>query len=511
MKGLGFVRGRGKRKVQEDFDSLDPVAKVLREIGALPTKMNERNSRALIEHLISQQGKFLRKGHKKTRLRLGYKVATASIALVVLIALIVGILLTIPQKRTPVSKPQLLAKVEHINGQASVVTPRGRSRKLLPGFSVQSGSRVRVPPGSFASLSFPDGSLARIAGGSEILLTSIESGSVSLKHLSGRTYHRVNKGTKYTVEGRGILLNAQGTAFALNTEKPKRLEVVAIENSVNVSVGKHLPVRVSEGEVMVVTLAGQIKAEKKAVSRDYLEDETLKASVRMDKNTGYDAGIYSKLDVPLDGKEGESAEKEEQEFPIELECLASKKGVLLDWSLRQDIPLDSIALLRSESRIPVFPDDMIAQYLDSSVRTALDKSIKDGCAYQYRVVALAKGIQVASSDVIFVNIPGSEIPADRASVNLLASTTSRGVLLDWCVTGASIFDGFVVQRSFQKGANVTSPSEMKDIANIDCKNIVYSYQDKNVPPGSLCSYRIGLVVDGTVVTYSNTVRVTVPE
>jgi len=330
-----------------------------------------------------------------------------------------------------------------------------------------------------------------------------------VEHIEGGTYHRVRKGTEYTVINGDVSLRALGTAFNVENRVPKRLEIVTVENAVEVEVGSHDPIKVSEGEVMVVAMTGEKKAEKQPVSRERLEEERLYTSAKKDAEAGNPTGIYQQLDVTMDQNTPKGSEPTslQSKLVISLGAVASETGVSLNWGVSGEGDYNALSLLRSETSAPAFPDNEIARYSDISITSATDNSLLQEHTYQYRIAAINGSSPVAYSNTVVVTIPKPE----SASVSLIAKAGANGVLLEWSVAGTNKFDGFVVERLVEKApAGSATPPGSSSVKRIESSDVLYSYQDNSVVPGHTYSYRVGLLVGGSVMVYSKTAAVEVP-
>ncbi len=423
--------------------------------------------------------------------------------------LIAATCITIPltQRRTGPGGPVVssTAVVGQAVGAVQARVPGGRWLSADSGLEMTSGASVRTASGGGATVIFKDGSVMRLSDGSEAKLVAIGTHSVKIEHVRGGTYHRVRKGTSYTVVNKGVSLRALGTAFNIENRTPDHLEIVMIENAAEVDIGRHGPIKVDEGEVMNVSLA-ENKAEKQPVSRERLEEKRLLASAQQDAKAGNSTGIYQKLEVPISSQPQQSAT---QPAPaILLKGESSEGGASLHWSNpREDF--EYILLLRSETAEPVYPANEIARYNGTSILSAKDDSAKQGSTYQYRIAAKNRGQDPVYSNTIVLTIPKVETTPQPAVIKLVATASARSVSLEWSVTGTSMFDGYVLERTLEESPPGSSaPQGRTDVKRFDSKDVLYSYTDGDVLPLCKYSYRVGLVANGTVMAYSDKVTVT---
>lgn len=425
--------------------------------------------------------------------------------------LIIAVCVTIPLAyHSSVNAPAIVngyGIVGSVEGKVQAKPADGQWSAAKPGQKMDPGSFLRTGDGN-ATVVFEDGSVMRVTDGSEARVVAVGNGAVKVQHLKGGTYHRVRKGTSYTVVNKGVTLHALGTAFNVENRVPDNLEIVMVENAAEVDIGSHGPIKVDEGEVMVVSL-NEKKADKQPVSRERLEEKRLLASAQQDAKAGNATGIYRKLEVPL----ASSPEPQKQTTTaqkLEFGGESSESGASLHWSTVGG-NFNSLVLLRSEKTAPVLPGDEIARYTDTSITSARDNSAKQGSTYQYRVAALqGDGSEPVYSNTIVLSIPVPDVKPQQASIRIVAHPGTHSVALEWSVTGTSIFDGYVLERTLEGSPSGSSaPGDRTDIKRFESKNILYSYTDDDVVPGNKYSYRVGLVVDGTVMVYSDKVTVDV--
>lgn len=508
-------------RTSEDFDAVHPMAKLLKEAAALETEMGLEAREQMMERLLYQQKRLMRRRAASARVDRGWSPAWKAAALsgvaVVIVTLLVVVLVLSVGGHKPVTVRQF-AKVQGVEGDVLVRDQSGSWRHAREGEALAAGSGIKTGAGSFVSLVFPEGSILRVTDDSEASVKAIGAGSVAVEHLSGSTYHRVHKGSDYVVSKEDISLHALGTAFNVDSRQPENLEIVTVESDVNVAIGEHHPIKVCEGEVMRVDMTGEKKAEKQAVSRERLEEDRLKNSVTRDAQAGYDTGIYEQVDVPLQPAQSapgpETTSPKPPELAIELLGAAAETGVELSWKVSGSGVYASLVLLRSESKAPEYPGDRIAEYIDKSISRAKDDSVVEGATYQYRLVAADEDDQaVAYGNTLVVSVPKANSKPDQASVSLVvvAPSPPKTVDLEWSVAGASSFDGFVVERTVEKApAKSATPVGTTTFNQLESSSILYSYQDSDVARGHTYGYRVGLMVNGTAMVYSESVSVEVP-
>ena len=505
----GYWRVRRRIKYFEGVDAGHPMAEALRELAPPDSEMSAEARERMMDRLLFVQRSVTPGKGKRGVPKWRYALVPAA-AFVLITALVLLILFPGGQKSAPQRRHARLAELD---GYIEVLKPGGSWHRVKKDESLEVGCVIRSGPRSYASVALPEGSFMRLTDGSEARIKSLGARSVAVEHIEGSTYHRVRKGTGYTVIDGDVSLRALGTAFNVENRVPKQLEIVTIENAVEVEVGSHEPIKVSQGEVMVVAMTGEKKAEKQPVSRERLEEERLYTSAKKDAEAGNPTGIYQQLDVPMDqnAQKGSEPTSPQSKLVISLGAVASETGVSLNWGVSGEGDYDELSLLRSETSAPSFPDNEIARYSDVSMTSATDNSLLQEHTYQYQLVAINGSSRVAYSNTVVVTVPKPQPKPESASVSLNARVSGGGVLLEWSVTGAGRFDGFMVERVVEKAppGSATPPgtSSVKRIASSD---VLYSYQDNYVAPGHSYSYRVGLLVEGSVMIYSKTATIEVP-
>ena len=502
------LRGHRRIRYVEALDGGHPVAEVLRALCPPDSEMSPEVRERMMERLFFVQ-RGMSPGQEKPKARRWRYALIPAVALVLAAVLVTVVLFSPGQKTMPAKR---FARLADQDGYIAVLQPGGGWHRVKEGERLEAGCRVRSGARSYASVAFPEGSVMRVTDGSEVRITKLGARSVAVEHVKGGTYHRVRKGTDYLVINGDVSLRALGTAFNVENRVPEKLEIVTVENAVEVEVGRQQPIKVSEGEVMVVAMTEEKKAEKQPVSRERLEEERLYTSAKKDAEAGNPTGVYEGLDVPLDKKPpGESQPPAGSKLVISLGAVASETGVSLNWGISGKEGYNALVLLRSETSVPVFPGDEIAKYSDISITSATDSSVLQEHPYQYRLAAVDGTSLAAYSNTVVVTVPKPQPKPEPVSMGLIAKASAGGVLLEWSVTGAKKFDGFVVERVVEKApsGSVTPPGS-SSLKRIESNNVLYSYQDTSVAAGHTYGYRVGLLVDGAVMAYSKTSIVEVP-
>lgn len=501
-----------RNMVREDFDSGHPMVKLIESLVPFDTEMDQDARRRMMAHLygVQRRAALKREPGKTLRLR-PVLVPVAAVVILAVIALSVILPMALLDGGAPVVKAES-AKLNVLAGKVKVKPPDSDWKDASDGMKITAGTSVKTEDESYASVSFSEGSRMRITDASRALVSKIETDSITIEHIRGGTYHRVNKGTHYEVNNEHVVLRALGTAFNVDNRIKDNLEILTVESAVEVKIGDDNPIEVAEGEVMVVSLSQAKNAAKQSVSREQLEDERLISNVKQDAREGFSTGIYEQVDVPVTSEETAIKPQDEPAGePVALKGKISGSMVKLDWNIPAEQPFDEVVLLRSESSKPVYPDNRIASFADASIKSTTDECVQEGKAFQYRICVVKDDIVKAYSNTVVINIPSSNPEPGPASVSLVSSLYSSGVNLQWSVKGATGFSGYVLERVVLKApGNSQTPVGYRTVNRFNTNAMLFTYADNNVLPGHTYSYRVGLMVDGSVMVYSNKVDVEVP-
>lgn len=492
-------------RVDDRFDETEPMAGAIRSLLPGDVKVDPAARERITDRALAVQRDMNRRraGRRVFRSRRALVPATAFVlAAAVLAAVLIPVLSRGPSKRmVEFASP---ARFLNLVGSVEVRPPRGRWRQALPDDMLGRGWSVRTGDGALASVHFPDGSITRVTDGSEARIARVAADEVSIQHISGGTYHRVQKGTSYTVVNSDVSSRALGTAFNVENRVPEYLEILTVESAIDVSIGSHEPIRVSQGEVITVSMSQDKKADKQPVSRERLQDSRLVASVQQDAEAGYSTGVYEKVDVPVNEPQQPAQSVPSQAPSIQMAGNMADLVATLSWTMTGVSDYGSLVLLRSEGSEPIYPDNEIARYSDTSISSATDDTIQKGHTYQYRVA----GIPSRSGEVVYSNTVVLEVPAPQpqpgaVSISLETLSSSEGVTVEWGVSGTTGHSGFVLERVVEKAPRGSAtPAGSTWSTRIQSSDVFYSYVDATVAPEHTYSYRVGLVVGGAVMAYS---------
>ena len=121
-----------------------------------------------------------------------------------------------------------------------------------------------------------------------------------------------------------------------------------------------------------------------------------------------------------------------------------------------------------------------------------------------------EGAPVAYSNTLVMSASEPGAAPEPVSVTLRGSLLPGGISLEWSVTGASVFTGFVLERVVEKAPGGSdTPAGSASSRRIDSANVFFTFVDDSVAVGHVYSYRVGLVVDGAAMVYSDTVTLEV--
>jgi len=493
----------------EDFDADLPMARVIRDVMPPRAEIGAEARDRLVERVLASRRESVQ-AVREPRRRLVFAVASAALVLFAVVFTVV--LVMMPR---PAEKKEQLALSAVLRAKKGVVEVQSGShwRRLRKGEQLEAGSTLRTQRGATASVRFPDGSTMRMTDLSRVKLAGIGRHSVAVEHLSGGTYHRAAGGSDYVVSNSDVATRAHGAVFNVENRVEGNLEIISLDKAVAVEIGRHRPIQVQQGEVMVVAMSEQKTADKEAVSRERLEERRLYSSARQDAKAGFSTGVYEQSGVPLTSA-GPPAPVPAPAGPVTVSLSGdgTEAGSTLNWVVSGDGRYGSLVLLRSVGAQPQYPGDEIARYSDTSITSATDNSVIQSETYQYRLAAVQDGDVVSYSNTVLVTIPGSQARPGAATIFLVAEPGKGGVVLEWSVTGASTFGGYLVERTVTDApADSKTPEGTTVSEQVDTTDVFYSYTDTRAMPGHTYRYRVGLVLDGSVMVYSEPRTVKVPD
>ena len=134
--------------------------------------------------------------------------------------------------------------------------------KAVDGITLEPGSRVRTDPDGYASLSFFQGTTAKLEPGTDVIISKLENDAenqfngVTLRQQSGKTWNQVARladdSYHFLIETPSADIKVQGTLFATEVDGNGKTTVQTTEGSVSVSAqGKEVQVTAGQ-QTMVV-------------------------------------------------------------------------------------------------------------------------------------------------------------------------------------------------------------------------------------------------------------------
>jgi len=493
-------------QIDEGFDEQVPIARAIRSLLPEDSAMDADARERMMGHLLSVQRGAARGKATRSPAR---RALMPALAVLLVLAIAAAVLLPtfLLGGKTPKARPHY-ASFEKLVGDVQVRATGASWKKASMEDAVATGWSVKTGPESIASVHFPDGSIMRVTDGSEATVSRIGSGYVGIKHVSGSTYHRVHKGTSYQVTNGDVSSRAKGTAFNVENRVPGHLEILTVESAVEVAIGRLEPIKVSQGEVMTVRMAEDMKADKQPVSIDRLKESRLMSSVQQDAEAGYPTGVYESVDLSKQSAPSTSPEQTSQpsaQPSIQLAGDVAETNATLNWTVSQAGAFREFILLKSEGSEPEYPADEVASYSDTSICSASDNSMTAGRTYQYRIAAkLASSGDIVYSNTVVLNAAVPQKQPDKASISISATPAAAGIGVGWSVSGTKTYSGFEFERVVEKApAGSPTPAGTTTTRRIESGDVFYSYFDSSVLPGHTYSYRVGLIVNGAVMVYSD--------
>ncbi|HTC85736.1 MAG TPA: hypothetical protein VK656_03480 [Candidatus Acidoferrum sp.] len=205
---------------------------------------------------------------------------------------------------TPVASPASQA----VDATGATLVRAGQATTLSAGTALRAGDEIRTAAGGHAVVSLGT-SQARLAGSSDLIVSSLGSDKIALDQVAGRIYHRVSvpAGSTYVVETAGVTWTAHGTAFDLDRESEPgggtRLTLLAVEHSVIVD-GPGVSVTVPQGRQADIVIGAGSDAPDLSMGSPgaaTLADPWLAGNAALDVADGFDPGVLSGVAAPSEG------------------------------------------------------------------------------------------------------------------------------------------------------------------------------------------------------------------
>ena len=519
----GIQSNKEKEPGDQSANELSPESRMIRVFNYLRPEvkpMRPSTEEAIIQKVLAIQRSKLEGQsageRKKARGRTWAPKILVPAAVATLAAVLIILVLTLTgQQAVPPSR------------YVATIAPEGKIRvsfdgdiwhTLEGGKELTEGYQVRTLHDSRAYIHFEDGSRARLDRDSSLALVALEEEKVELEHAWGSSYHRVQKGTGYVVAVSDVSVTAKGTAFNITKTHDEKIEVLTVEDEVEVTVAKRGKLTVAQGQELVVSEADE-ETEVKAIPLEKLEEEWLLTSMKEDVEAGYDPGVYADVGISLEEEvhpeetetttpPGETREPEQEPSPAEIRVELSGRVVenytVLHWSVSSSTGFDSIAVLRSEGRAPVYPGDKLFEFPGSTTISCADTQVTAGHTYNYQVTLLSGSVPDISSNIFAVTVP------DPRSLVVKAEASGDTVLLSWNLTSPQQFNAYVVCRSEVTSHPVSPPHPGDASIRLNTNQESFDYRDNTVISGKTYHYRIALVSGDAVLFYSGPVTVALP-
>ncbi|MDI6831033.1 MAG: hypothetical protein QME88_06820 [Actinomycetota bacterium] len=422
--------------------------------------------------------------------------------------------------------PTVTGRVEvaslHIDrGEVTVRDGEGNERPAVEGKALAEGDTVIAARGARGWMEFGSGSILRLQGDTEVALVEGEEG-VEVEVVRGRTYHRVAEGTRYLARSGGVSVNALGTAFMLDVEDG-RGRVLSIHSAVKVVTGGEPGSSLDEGDALDFFQGGI--GEPYDITREHLDDEWIRWNKALDEELGLPVGILRLLEEAAEEEKTQEEPPREPSSPqpappqpqpspqpapqppvqksVTLAAAAREGAVDFTWTLTGYSGFQGFKLCRSETNpAPSYPGDWW-KYIDGEgTRSVTDTSVEGGRTYYYRLAVYDRGEVLGYSNAVQVTVPGKK---QELSICLSAAVEGGKAVLSWEVSGTGSYSGFKLCRSETNPA----PSYPGDTCTfVDAGS--RSYADTSVSSGHAYYYRVGIYRDGSILAYSNAVKVVVP-
>lgn len=176
------------------------------------------------------------------------------------LAIDIGFSLYNPNRLNPVLP---FSTLKIIGGNTQVQTKYSLTwEKAVDGMVLEPGSRVKTDSGSYASLSFSQGTTTKLEPGTDVIVAKLEINpdnelnAVTLKQQSGKTWNQVTRladdSYHFQIQTPSADVKVRGTLFATEVDEMGKTTVQTTEGSVNVSAqGKE--VQVPAGQQIIVT------------------------------------------------------------------------------------------------------------------------------------------------------------------------------------------------------------------------------------------------------------------
>ncbi|MBU4175445.1 MAG: FecR family protein [Actinobacteria bacterium] len=473
------------------------------------------------------------------------KVLIAVPALAAAAAMVVAIVLFVV---TGPAAPVPVAQLTIEGGSALVVNETGEVRDVLAESDIYTDETITTLQNSRAILDFENGSVARLDSGTEVAVGDCDEEQVLLEQKNGKSYNRVVGGDGYTVTCRGVRVSATGTAFGVDSDKPSEVRALAYEGDSMVKwTGGGTEVIREGNEARFEIEDGTYSMEVVQIDPASLDPSWIAFNLALDNEKGFQLGVLEAIVSPAepDGQLPAAPEETEPAAPQPspepapqpeptpqpqpgpqpgpepgpqpgpeppppppepsafLECFQDHHPVGIKWNLKDMPEYDKMDILRTNNTaLPVWPDNVIETGPPPPPPPAneyFDNGSMSGKTYTYRLAFISIGNLLVYSNPVTV-------PVAPPKIDLHGEMTSDGFLLRWHMEGKVNADQWAACRSTLNEQPTYPPAGPRDKAFLlpfdgpDC-----SFIDREALTDGSFHYRVAVLHNGTVVTYSKTV------
>jgi len=518
-------------KLDEELSGLVDLGERVRStVPVVPPLAEDARSRIWNETVSAQREAVVEERHGRRVPRLAWAGAAAlALAIIaVLVVVFVGNGGPVPQE------PVKVASLHVEQGEITIKNAQGEERSARDGEAIAAGDVIYAAEDARGIVEYSSGCIMRLQGEAEIGVYDGEDGLVA-EVFSGYSYHRVIDGTPYVVRSGDVEVTARGTAFSFDVEEDAG-KIISLHSSVRVAMDTEdqddWASQLEEGDVFLYGVG--VEAQVLDVTREELDSEWLRWNKSLDEALGLPIGAFSLLEEVAEGEQGAqpeqpetpTAEEEEPQPspqppapqppapqppapqpPVEkslvLSASAREGAVDFTWTLSGYGDFQGFKLCRSESNTaPSYPGDWWMYIDGASARSTTDASVEAGHTYYYRLAVYDQGAVLGYSNAVTVTVPGT-IP--ELSITLSGKVEGGKAVLSWSVSGEGSYDGFKVCRS-ETNPNPSYPGDTCTLVDASAR----SYTDASVVSGKTYYYRVGIYKGGTIIKYSNAVKVVIP-
>ena len=464
------------------------------------------------------------------------KVFIAVPALAVAAAMAVAIVLfVLTRPAAPVPVAQLTIE----GGSARVVDAAGDSRDVLAEADIYVDETISTRQNSRAILDFENGSVARLDSRTEVTIVDCDEERVLLEQKNGKSYNRVAGGDSFTVAFRGVQVSAAGTTFGVDSDDSSEVRALAYEGDSYVKWARGGTKVIPEGnEARFKIEDGSYSMEIAQINLASLDPSWLAFNLALDNEEGFQLGVLEALaDETIPAESVPTAPTEAQPVPAQpapepapepgpgpepgpepgpqpgpeppppepsafLECFQDHYPVGIMWDLKDMPEYDRMDILRTnETVLPVWPDNIIETGPPPPPPPGNkynDQNSFSGKTYTYRLAFISTGNLLFYSNPVTVSVAPPRI-------DLQGEMTSDGFLLHWHMEGKAEVNKWAVCRSIHNEQPTYPPSGDDETWLLTFYGPDGSFIDPDALIESSFHYRVAVLHNGNVITYSNTV------